>query len=775
MRKKVPFLFGLCVILALSIAGLFRLKFETDILAVLPQELPSVQTLKISQKYFDNDQRIALLLSSEDDEIYEEDIEEFVSHLREKLPPTKILYRSEFEDRPEELAKAIAGLWLVSPNDVFEPLGDRLLDERLLKNHLAAAKESVRTSFDQQESTMAAYDPLGFLRHPFIEQLSESQLSFQSEDSKHWLILIHNPAPSTDFRVHKAWVEKIRSAAISWSGLKDLDLTFGLTGGPVYNAEIGSAMEGDLFGTILFTSILVGILFLIVQRHPGQLLLILLLLGLSFVITLGIGGWIFGTLNLVSVGFAAILLGLIIDYGVVIFRESIGNEKDPTRLRRELAPGILWAAATTATVFGLLTFSTFQGVRQLGGLIIIGLITGAAVMLIFIPLFLRTFPGKKATVLLRAPFPGKLIARSLIGSGILFAIAVFAAKGEPDISFDFSMVEPSSSEAAATFSIIQKKFPAWSKRNVQLLAKGTSWDELENSASKAEQNLEKLRAEGIIQSYRWPSKLLPLLGGNGESSPEKRTIFQNRDKVLQTATEAGFTDEGLALDRMILEEFGASPDEVDLSEFVQQFVASSPEGERYLSGSVMLTKEVTEENATKLASLTSDNFTLTSWQIIQSDLLPEVRRDLYVIFLPATAVLLLTLIIVFRSIRDAAITIGVLVTSLLLVNAFVVVTGSAWNFLSGMAIPLIVGTGIDYSIHLIFSLRRSNGDLDAVWNGVGKAICFCGLSTAIGFGSLLFASNEILRSMGLLCSIGVLTTMLLSVLVVPSLWKRSIH
>jgi predicted RND superfamily exporter protein len=173
-----------------------------------------------------------------------------------------------------------------------------------------------------------------------------------------------------------------------------------------------------------------------------------------------------------------------------------------------------------------------------------------------------------------------------------------------------------------------------------------------------------------------------------------------------------------------------------------------------------------------LSRLNSWHFTLTGWPVLQAVLLPSVKRDFYVIFLPAAGVLMLALLRVFRSVRDAGIAITVLLTALLTLNALVVVTGQEWNFLSGMAIPLIIGTGIDYSIHLIFSLRRSEGDFDKVWNGVGKAICFCGLSTAIGFGSLLFASNEMLRSMGMICSVGVLLTTALSVLVVPGLWKR---
>lgn len=194
MRNKIPFIAAFCTVLIFSIAGLFKLKFETDILDVLPQKLSSVRTLKISQKYFDNDQRIALLLSSEEEEIYEEDVEEFAIHLREKLSPAKVLYRSEFEEDPEQFAKSIAGLWLLSPPEISSAIENRLLDQSSLEKYLETVKNDIRTSFDQQEATIASYDPLGFLKHPFITQLKDSELSFQSADGKHWILLIHNPA-----------------------------------------------------------------------------------------------------------------------------------------------------------------------------------------------------------------------------------------------------------------------------------------------------------------------------------------------------------------------------------------------------------------------------------------------------------------------------------------------------------------------------------------------------------------------------------------------------
>lgn len=760
------------LVIGFSVAGLTRLRFETDILEVLPADLPSVEALQISQKHFGNDRQVVLLLQSDDEGIVEEDVSGLAEHLREKLSPAKVHFKSELEENPSAFGKALAEIWRHAPPSDVERLSQRLLNDNALKAHIGEVKEEIRGSFDQEKSTMAAYDPLGFLQHPVIREFIGSEMSFQSDDGKSSILLIENPHPTTDYHKDVIWLDEIRNAARSWEGMEEYGLDFNLTGGPVFNAEIGAGMEEDMSGTIMLTSVLVGLLFLLVQRHAGQLLMISLLMGLSFLITLGIGGWVFGALNLVSVGFAAILLGLIVDYGMVIARESMGGISTPGALRREIAPGILWAAFTTAIVFGLLTLSTFNGVRQLGGLIVIGLITGASVMLIFTPMFLARFPSKPARLLLKAPFCGGLAARSLIVGCVLLAIGVFAVKGEPDISFSFSMVQPSSSEAAATFEKIQEDFPAWSDRNLHMIALGSSWKELREAASEAREKLEGLKAEGVVLDFQWPVELIPDSGFEKANRKALADISGKREGILATLGESGFSETGVALDRMVLESLAGEDDPGGDKALSEHFLRQAPDGKCYLAGSVMVAEMVTPENIGTLAELSSNRFNITGWSVIQAVLQPSVKRDLYVIFLPATGVLLLTLILVFRSVRDAAISIGVLLVSLALVNAFVVATGHSWNFLSAMAIPLIVGTGIDYSIHLIFALRRSGGDFDKVWNGVGKAICFCGLSTAIGFGSLLFASNEMLRSMGLLCSLGVLLTTLLSVLVVPGLWQR---
>jgi predicted RND superfamily exporter protein len=563
-------------------------------------------------------------------------------------------------------------------------------------------------------------------------------------------------------------------------------LGYQLTGGPVFNAEIGSGMEKDMRGTITLTSLLIAGLFLLMQRDFKQLLLICVLLALTFFITLGLAGWLIGSLNLVSVGFAAILLGLVIDYAVVIAREAHGEPA--VALRKMVAPSILWAAVSTAIVFGVLMMSTFTGVQQLGALVMLGLLSGAVVMLMITPWYFEKFPSKPVCRMMTPMFLSSRLALWALPVVVMTALMVLGFKGAPRVSFDLNMVEPEASEAAQAFEKIQQKFSSWSDQNVILLASSDSLDDLKLRAEAGRDELERLREEGVILSAQWPGGLIP----NPEYYQKNRDAFKRLQRhggnALTLAKSAGFSEDGLALDRGVMEALrrlespSSERDWLDacagdalIGLFFDRNDAGRGNGgcTYYMAGRMLTAESVTTRGVEKFVGLERCGVHSTGWSMLQAILLPHVKRDFYVIFIPAAFVLLVVLMFVFRCWKDAMISVLVLGSSLVSINALVVLTGQPWNFLSGMAIPLIVGAGIDYSIHLIFALRRFDGDWVSVWNGVGKAICFCGTSTAIGFSSLLFASNEMLRSMGMLCSMGVFSTMVLSLLVIPGLWKWS--
>src|SRR6266704_4388621 len=96
--------------------------------------------------------------------------------------------------------------------------------------------------------------------------------------------------------------------------------------------------------------------------------------------------------------------------------------------------------------------------------------------------------------------------------------------------------------------------------------------------------------------------------------------------------------------------------------------------------------------------------------------------------------------------------------------------GWSWNLLNLMALPLILGTGVDYSIFMQLALRRHQGDLRMAYRSVGRALLLCGGTACAGFGYLAFSTNAGMGSLGQVCAIGIGTNMLISIFLLPVWW-----
>jgi len=109
--------------------------------------------------------------------------------------------------------------------------------------------------------------------------------------------------------------------------------------------------------------------------------------------------------------------------------------------------------------------------------------------------------------------------------------------------------------------------------------------------------------------------------------------------------------------------------------------------------------------------------------------------------------------------------------SLLLLLALMRLTGWSWNLMNLVALPVLLGTGIDYAIHMQLALRRHQGNRDAIRRGVGRALLLCGATTIAGFGSLAFSTNAGLASLGRICASGMVITVITTVFLLPTWWR----
>lgn len=112
-------------------------------------------------------------------------------------------------------------------------------------------------------------------------------------------------------------------------------------------------------------------------------------------------------------------------------------------------------------------------------------------------------------------------------------------------------------------------------------------------------------------------------------------------------------------------------------------------------------------------------------------------------------------------------------TSLLLGVVWMVGGAALWgerlNFLNFIALPITFGIGAEYPFNIFDRSRLLGGDVTRAVKLHLGAVTLCSYTTTIGYGSLLFADNQALRSFGRLAITGEVTCLLLALFFLPSL------
>ncbi len=101
------------------------------------------------------------------------------------------------------------------------------------------------------------------------------------------------------------------------------------------------------------------------------------------------------------------------------------------------------------------------------------------------------------------------------------------------------------------------------------------------------------------------------------------------------------------------------------------------------------------------------------------------------------------------------------------------VGGAAWldtrlNFLNFVALPLTFGIGVEYAVNLYDRLRYTRGDVAAALRSVGGAVALCSFTTIIGYGALLVADNQAMRSFGRYAMAGELACLATAIALLPA-------
>ena len=135
----------------------------------------------------------------------------------------------------------------------------------------------------------------------------------------------------------------------------------------------------------------------------------------------------------------------------------------------------------------------------------------------------------------------------------------------------------------------------------------------------------------------------------------------------------------------------------------------------------------------------------------------------------AFTVISLLLWAIYRNFKHMSLVIGPLLLAALLTGATNVLLYNPFNFANVIALPLLLGMGIDSSILIMHRLHFNvHEDENLLHSSTTRGIIFSSITTLCSFSSLSFTSHQGMASMGLLLSIGLFFTVLCSLIVLPA-------
>ena len=190
-------------------------------------------------------------------------------------------------------------------------------------------------------------------------------------------------------------------------------IDIGITGKPVLQADELATSDADMKRAAILATILITILFMFVFRGMRRPLLALVAFAFACAWTYGAAGIVLGRLNLLSMVFILVLVGVGIDYGIhVVARHAEARRRNSPldsvkEAIRTAGRGNLFGAATSAGVFFLALATPFGGLRELGVIAGMGLLFCALSMCTVLPaLLLITERGKPEPEIHNPPISG---------------------------------------------------------------------------------------------------------------------------------------------------------------------------------------------------------------------------------------------------------------------------------------------------------------------------------------------------------------------------------
>jgi uncharacterized protein len=360
---------------------------------------------------------------------------------------------------------------------------------------------------------------------------------------------------------------------------------------------------------------------------------------------------------------------------------------------------------------------------------------------------------------------------------LVFSLVVIFLFGTPRVDTTADALRPRNSPTYAALDQIQKNLnqtgqPLW------LIVPGKSVAEVGQQLGHAQSILTTAISNRVVASFTLPVALWPKPEFQAANRALARQLAGETNLLRETAHASGFSPKSLALTEGLLatwREAGASlgifwPTNRLSQWILDKVIARSPTN--YLALGLVNGGG----NAAGLSALASElsrsGIQLSGWELLGHAIYLRVQSNLWKVISPMICLVLLSLWLAFRRFQEVLLGLAALGLSGFCLLASMKLAGWSWNLLDLMGVPLVLGTGVDYSLFTQLALRRYHGDLLMAYHSVGRALLLCGGTAIAAFISLAWSSNAGMASLGRVCAVGIASNVLIAVFLLPVWWWK---
>jgi predicted exporter len=538
------------------------------------------------------------------------------------------------------------------------------------------------------------------------------------------------------------------------------------TGFPLYAHAGTQSAKSEI--SLIGTASLLGVVLLIfgVFRSLRPLGLVALSIFCGCVSATAATLWIFGTLHLFTLVFGASLIGVSIDYAFHFISESAfsTDERTADENMAAILPGITLGLLTSTSAYLALLVAPFPGLKQLAVFSATGLVGAYATLLACAGPWARPPAVSSRNRLLRAcsAYLGlweRIRPRHALTAAVALALILILSLPGIRVDDNIAQLQSRPSELVEQEDRIVEILGDVSG-GAFVLVEATSVESLLQREEATREALDELVSQGALTGYQALTRYVPSLQRQQQSELAYDRLFGERLGSFyarigldsDTAAEAAERIEQETSSRLTLDDWLST----SFSRNLRFLWLGSVDGR---SASIIQLSGVTDP------ALVSDVLTQAGRRIVDrqadlSTLLGAYRVRISMLL--GAAYLGALLLFSFRyGVRGAITVLIPPVVSGLVALAAVSLTGNPINLFNILALILVLGIGIDFTLFTVEAKGRSETTF--------FAIALSAITTLLSFGMLSLSSTYAIKSFGLTILIGIACAFLLAPL--ANLWK----